>query len=377
MKQHSEHIISPAFNTATGYIPVVISIVLGELIPQNLAIYVGVGIGVLEIFRNLLGKTKKIPNFILFIVTGLLGILSLTTLLPSGLVPNEYYPITVEASLLLILQTFYLYKKEILKQCYVWQREKGRKRLYGQACEATIVTTRMTLILGMLHLITICIVLIFSSSSGVSPTVNRIVFQQIPFWIFVACILFNYLAIYFFNRLVTCVEYIPIVNEKGTVTGKTALAEAITGKDKRLHPVIRIAIAIQGRLYIIHRRTYNVLEPRKADIPIEAFPYFNEDLQDTIQRSIQTSFPDIKSAPRRHVMTYHFKNEETNRLVYLFLLEVEDERLLHNSPVGPGKVWNLEQIRDNLGKNYFSSYFEREFNELQKFICKEEKCTES
>lgn len=376
MEQHSEHILSSAFNTSMGFIPVIISIALCEFISQDFAIYIGTGAGILGICLNLFGRGKRIPNFILWVVTGLLGILSLTTLFPSGLVPPEYFPITLEASLLLLLQTFFLYKKEFLNRLYARQK-KGQKRLYAKGGEASIVGTRMALILGTLHLIIICIVLICSSPSGISPRVREVIFNQIPLWIFVLCIAFNQFAIWYFNRLVNRAQCTPIIDKEGNVLGKTFIADAVLFPDPDLHPVIRIALVTQGRLYLSSRSEKTLVDAGKRDTPIETFLLCSEEIEDGIHRIIEKTFPALQSAPRKYVTTYHFQNELTNRLVYLFLIEVEDESLLRTPKREGSKIWNLEQIKDNLGKNYFSSCLEKEFYELERVICKEEKCKES
>ena len=69
-------ILSSAFNMSLGFIPVIISILLCEFITQDTAIYIGTGIGSVGIYLSLKQKGILIPNFILYIATGMLALLS-------------------------------------------------------------------------------------------------------------------------------------------------------------------------------------------------------------------------------------------------------------------------------------------------------------
>lgn len=66
-------------------------------------------------------------------------------------------------------------------------------------------------------------------------------------------ILFNQIAIRFFNHLMSHTEYVPIVNTKGDVIGKTPAVEAINYKNAYINPVIRIAISTHGMLFLCDR----------------------------------------------------------------------------------------------------------------------------
>ncbi len=54
-----------------GYIPVIISIILCEFIIQDIAIYIGAGVGVLSSIYMWQRKGPHIPQFILYSTTGM------------------------------------------------------------------------------------------------------------------------------------------------------------------------------------------------------------------------------------------------------------------------------------------------------------------
>ena len=56
-------ILSSAFNMSLGFIPVIISILLCELITQDTAIYIGTGIGIIGIYLSYRRKGLLIPLY--------------------------------------------------------------------------------------------------------------------------------------------------------------------------------------------------------------------------------------------------------------------------------------------------------------------------
>lgn len=80
-------------------------------------------------------------------------------------------------------------------------------------------------------------------------------------------ILFNQIAIRFFNHLMSHTEYVPIVNTKGDVIGKTPAIEAVNYKNAYINPVIRIAISTHGMLFLCDRPSTAIWTKEKWTFP--------------------------------------------------------------------------------------------------------------
>lgn len=106
--------LSSAFNMSLGFIPVIISILLCELITQDTAIYIGTGIGIIGIYLSYRRKGLLIPNFILYIATGVLALLSVAALIPGDYVPPGALPLTLEVSILIPMLSLYMHKKRFI-----------------------------------------------------------------------------------------------------------------------------------------------------------------------------------------------------------------------------------------------------------------------
>lgn len=152
-------ILSSAFNMSLGFIPVIISILLCELITQDTAIYIGTGIGIIGIYLSYRRKGLLIPNFILYIATGVLALLSVAALIPGDYVPPGALPLTLEVSILIPMLSLYMHKKRFINH-FLKQIGSCNKRLYAQGAEAAVVSARIALIFGILHFIIISITVI-------------------------------------------------------------------------------------------------------------------------------------------------------------------------------------------------------------------------
>ena len=273
--------LSSAFNMSLGFIPVIISILLCELITQDTAIYIGTGIGIVGIYLLLHRKGALIPNFILYIATGMLALLSLAALIPGDYVPPGALPLTLEVSILIPMLILYMHKKRFINH-FLRQIGSCNKRLYAQGAEAAVVSARFALIFGILHFIIISIVV--ACQDPLSQTSMVILYKVFPPVVFVMSILFNQIAIRYFNHLMSHTEYVPIVNTKGDVIGRSLAIEALNYKNAYINPVIRIAVSTHGMLFLCDRPMNAILDKGKTDIPMECYLRYGESLTEGVNR---------------------------------------------------------------------------------------------
>lgn len=368
-------ILSSTFNMSLGFIPIVISILLCEFVSQNIAIYIGTGVGIACIAFSFLRRGIQAPNFILYIATIVQLLATISTFIPCCNIPHGALSITLEAGILIPMLILFIHKKRFINY-FLKQIHSCKRRLFAQGAECTIVSARITLILGTLHFIIISIAIMLYAP--LSPTRILIFYKIFPPAVFIASIILNQIAIRYFNHLMSHTEYVPIVNTKGDVIGKSLAIEAVNYKNAYINPVIRIAISVHGMLYLCNRPTSSMLDTGKTDIPMECYLRYGESLSEGVQRLIGNAFP--KSPQSIHPefnIVYHFENEVTNRLIYLFIAEIEDEAILAHLPCKNGKLWHFGQIEENLHKNFFSCCFEEEYEHLKDVIYIKEKYKES
>jgi len=198
-------------------------------------------------------------------------------------------------------------------------------------------------------------------------------FNLLPGLIFLFSILLNQVVINFFNSMMAGLEYVPIVNERGDVIGKSLKVEAISYKNTYINPVIRIAVVSNGRLFLCNRSQECILDKGKTDIPMECYLRYRETLKEGVARVVGHVFPNLSDIEPTFSIMYHFENKITNRLIYLFVVNMDDESVLCNPRFKNGKLWTLQQMEQNLKENFFCECLEVEYEYLKDIIYTTEK----
>ena len=132
--------------------------------------------------------------------------------------------------------------------------------------------------------------------------------------------------------------------------------------------MIRIAVSTHGMLFLCNRPQSCILDKGKVDIPMECYLRYGETLTAGANRLLSNAFPKASDLKPTFTISYHFENEQTNRLVYLFIVDMEDDSILCDPRFKGGKLWTFQQIEHNLGTHFFSECFELEYEHLKQVI---------
>lgn len=162
-------------------------------------------------------------------------------------------------------------------------------------------------------------------------------------------------------------EWLPVVNESGVVTGKVAKSITKDLKNRFMHPVVRVALIYNGKIYLKERDQSRLLNPGLLDYPFEKYMQYDHEIDQSVHNSISREC-GAKHIPLRFLLKYTFENESTKRLVFLYVSDIEDEELFNSLRLSGGKLWTEEQIGDNMGTGLFSECFELEFEYLKNTI---------
>ena len=84
--------------------------------------------------------------------------------------------------------------------------------------------------------------------------------------------------------------FVPIVNTKGDVIGRSLAVDAINKKNEYINPVVRIAVSHNGMLYLRPRPQRCILDRGKTDIPMECYLLYGETLEQGIVRLVRQAF---------------------------------------------------------------------------------------
>jgi len=162
-------------------------------------------------------------------------------------------------------------------------------------------------------------------------------------------------------------EWLPIVNERGEVTGKIAKSISFQMNNKFLHPVVRVALVCNGKIYLQNRKANDNLDPGSLDHPFEKYMLFNHEINLAVRNSIvQTLGAEL---PFKFLLKYTFENEKTKRLIFLFVSRINDESEVEGLNTLKGKFWSVKQIDEDFGDDSkFSECFQLEYEYLKNTI---------
>jgi hypothetical protein len=162
-------------------------------------------------------------------------------------------------------------------------------------------------------------------------------------------------------------EWLPVVTESGEVTGKVAKSVTKEMRNKFMHPVVRVALISNGKIYLKKRDASRLLNPGALDYPFEKYMQYNHDINEAVHNTISKEI-GTKDIPLRFLLKYIFENSNTKRLIFLYVSIIDDEEKFNKLQLRDGKLWTEKQIEDNRNSHIFSECFELEFEYLKNTV---------
>ena len=161
------------------------------------------------------------------------------------------------------------------------------------------------------------------------------------------------------------VEYFPIVQPNGLVTGRSTRAYC-HGGEKPLHPVIHIHIMDRfSRIYLQKRSMRKDIQPGKWDTAVGGHVSYGESILEAVYREAYEELKFMEFNPI-HIETYEFESSVEREMVNVFAAIGSYELQPDLDEVDEGRWWDLEDIDSNIGKGIFTPNFESEFQMIRK-----------
>jgi len=203
--------------------------------------------------------------------------------------------------------------------------------------------------------------------SGFLPKFSNSVTGLLAMLVIVVVVVIIY-RIYMINHINKREYWLPVVDDGGRVIGRIARSVSLEKPGVFQHPLIRILTFKSGNIYL-SQRTYEFCpDVRKFDHPFECMMEYGFSVEETLEKMQKDFFPN--SPPPKFLLRYKHENKIGKWQVLLYVLTIEDENELTGLDKSNGKFWTLPQIRENLGKSYFSAFLEGEIDFLESLLNK-------
>lgn len=168
-------------------------------------------------------------------------------------------------------------------------------------------------------------------------------------------------AIYFNPMTDNNEELFPIIDDNANIIGSATRRECHNGS-KMLHPVVHLHVTnSKGQLYLQKRPKWKDIQPDKWDTAVGGHVSLGENVEMALHREAKEEL-GIEGFKPNFIDRYIFESQKEKEFVFSYMT-VFDGIIVPSSELEEGKFWDLSEIKESLGKGFFTPNFEKEFKE--------------
>lgn len=157
-------------------------------------------------------------------------------------------------------------------------------------------------------------------------------------------------------------ELLPLVDENGNITGAATRGECHNGS-MMMHPVVHLHVFnSKGELYLQKRPEWKDIQPGKWDTAVGGHIDLGEHVEQALFREAGEEL-GIEGFTPEALSQYVFRSERECEMVYPYKT-VYDKDIRPSEETSGGRFWNMDEIRESIGKGILTPNFEQEFKKL-------------
>lgn len=156
-------------------------------------------------------------------------------------------------------------------------------------------------------------------------------------------------------------EILEVVDEKGDVL-KLAKRSEIHSDPSLIHRVVHVLVFDnEGRLLLQKRSLNKDVAPGKWDTSVGGHINPGEDIFEAAKREMNEEL-GISDCRLDYLYAYQFSNHIESELVSTFFCMYNGKFFFNKDEIDEIAFWDMKKIKENLGKNVFSTHFEKEIS---------------
>jgi isopentenyldiphosphate isomerase/intracellular septation protein A len=333
-----------------GFIPLFAFIVADELWGTKIGLIVAIALGIIELLGYWI-KDRKFDKFILF-DTLLIVVLGLVSIALENEVFFKIKPALIGILICAVLGVSVFTPSNLLLN----MSKRYMKGFELNALQYQLFRKSMQVLFWLFLAYT---VLVFYSVWFMSKESWAFISGGLFYVIFGAYFLFEFIKTRVIQRKYSKEEWLPLVNEKGEITGKAPRSICHSSKNY-LHPVVHLHVVNnKGEVYL-QKRPMHKIQPGKWDTSVGGHVSFGEDIDVGLKREAEEEL-GIKNFNAKFLANYIWESEIERELVYCFITNYNGNITISKNELTDGKFWSHSEIKSNLGKGILTPNFEEEY----------------
>lgn len=279
-----------------------------------------------------------------------------------------YSPLITEVILVVVMAVIGFSKPSVLKRIRHSKLTPYKRTMMRTTLNEFYFVVQLVQSLYTLHLFIIIFYTILPDTMQ-EIYIERFIFRELGILIGLSIIIYEQVRIYLMKGSLKKEMWLPVLDDNGKVIGCIARSVSRSVPKKYCHPVVRIAVLYEGKLFLTKRYHKEFVYPDLYDSPFRRYVIFRQTIDQTVKSTLG-KLANNKDITPRFLIRYMHENDKVKHMVYLYVLNLRNEKQLEESKsvMGKGKFWTSSQIQENLGKGAFSGYFEEEFPYIKNTI---------
>ncbi|MFW5773797.1 MAG: NUDIX domain-containing protein [Tangfeifania sp.] len=338
-----------------GFIPLFVFIAADEIWGTKTGLLVAVGVGVAEMLW--IGvREKRFDKFILF-DTLLLVALGAVSILLDNEIFFKLKPGLIELILVAVLAVSAFSKVNLVGLM-------GKRYLKGAEFNEAQVRQMRKSLKSLFYIFSVHTLLVFYAAFFMSKEAWAFISGGLFYIIFGVYFLFELFRQKRNQKKSAKEEWVPLVDEKGKVTGQAPRSKVHDGS-KLLHPVVHMHVLNAKKAILLQKRPETkLIQPGKWDTAVGGHISAGETLEQALKKEAYEEI-GLKDFSAKLQKIYKWESEIEAELVYLFTTYDFKNFGIQSDEVEEVKFWTKNQIEKQLGKGIFTPNFEKEFTLLK------------
>ncbi len=356
-------------NQALGLFPLCLFMFLENFISYFQSYIISVLFCILSIVIFYLLRKDKIYLFMLLPASATFILYSIFMyFIPKKDILVTHTPLVTEIIFVIVLLFVNISKRPIIYKIHKKKELSFEKSVYVAMLDEFYLISKIVFLAFIAHLVLASVYYLLFPDNTIDVLVSHFVYRDSTLLIAALIIGYEFIRLKLLRKELKKEKWLPILGDNGKVIGCVAYSMSKLLHKKYFHPIVRIVLIYKGKLFLTSRLRNSIVSAAKLDHPFYRYVLFRETIDIAVRKTFSEHKCSWKDIQPHLLIRYVYEDAKVKHQVSLYVLKIEDEKLLDQLSEQGGKLWSTTQIDENINKGIFSVYFEKEYPYLKNTI---------